>query len=87
MPSLRSRRSLERAECHGTLNLYGVGLSKMLVDARAFQGDYSKYTLSGTLSDGSSVNGKTLLVYNKYHAKINLINAVASRLGQSAPIR
>lgn len=71
----------------GALNLYGTGLSKTLVDAKAFQGDYSKYTLSGTLRDGSSVSGKTLLVYNKYHARINFINAIVSQSKQSAPAR
>ena len=56
-----------------TFNLFGMGLSDILVDPNS-AGVYSKYTLFGALSDGSSINGKTILVQNGTGARFTLNN-------------
>ena len=75
------------ADDNSALNFLGVGLSKTLTDAATSLGgkSYSLYTLSGKLRDGTSVNGKLVLVQNKSGAKITLTNAPAAP--HSAPPR
>ncbi len=64
-------------EDHGTINIYGTGLSKKSVDSHS-QGMLAKYVLSGKLTDGTSINGKMLLVPERDGAKVNLINTPAA---------
>ena len=47
---------------NGTLNLFGVGLSAMLIDPHF--GGSSLYTLSGILEDGTDITGNLLYVEN-----------------------
>jgi|GEM_PF-6448899 len=60
----------------GTLNIYGTGLSALLTNPST--GGSSLYTLSGLLSDGSSLDGIQLFVRNNGvtygNSRFNLIN-------------
>ncbi len=64
-----------------TLNLFGVGLRATLVDANAFNYQYSKYILSGVRADGNSVKGRFLYVENHSSAKFNLVSVGAPPRG------
>lgn len=65
-----------------TLNLFGLGLSKTLVNPNAAlsgaPGRYVQYTLSGKLSDGTSINGKALYMQKDSKVKLTFNNTAAS---------
>lgn len=71
-----------QARFSGTINLYGTGLKAARVKADAIlttatgtSGPYTLYTLSGKLSDGANLSGKTLYVEEARGAKFALHNA------------
>jgi hypothetical protein len=63
------------AEDDSTLNLYGMSLSSVLVDPNAF--GYTEYSLSGTLLDGTSVDGKFIRIEHNSNAQFLLHNVPA----------
>jgi len=66
----------------GNVQLFGSGLSKTLLDPDvAYDGDgvsgfFSRYALSGVLSDGTDITGASLFVQNGTGADVVLINVV-----------
>lgn len=68
-----------RAAEGGTINIYGNGLVTSLLNPN-YGNEYSLYSLSGTLADGTVMNDKDLLVRNDGitygHSSFNLINGV-----------
>ncbi len=67
----------------GTINLFGVGLKAVLTNPN--YGDYSKYTLMGSLNDGTSVNGKFLYLSNGSNARFTLNNPPPPKPRQVTP--
>ena len=68
---------------HGALNFYGTGLSDVLTDPNA-SGIYSQYALSGKLTDGTGVNGKSVYIEKGSPATFTLNNAAVPEPGNVA---
>lgn len=64
------------ASVNGVLHIYGTNLSSVLTNPNANGGSSSLYTLSGTLLDGTSVDGKEVYIQNQSNARFFLHNAV-----------
>ena len=60
---------------HSTLNIYGTGLTALLVNPT--YGPYSQYFLSGTLQDGILLNNRPFYVQNNSGASFHLFNTAA----------
>jgi hypothetical protein len=59
---------------NGHLHLYGTNLASVLTDPSASGGASRLYTLSGTLLDGTDINGKLLYLQNQSNARFTLHN-------------
>jgi hypothetical protein len=59
----------------GLLNIYGTDFAVQLIDAH-YLGQFSEYALTGTLADGTLLNGDTLLLQNGSNSAFELLPPV-----------